>query len=399
MKLLGIDEHALPAWLRDMSAARDIVVTSALVNAHDHLHLNNVPPLPQVGFFRNSYEWIDAFQPHFDAPDVKAALMIAKGERMFHGAVKNLLCGATTVMHHDPWHAALDSEDFPVRVVRDYGWSHSLRLSQSRQYGPSMVESYMATPKDTLWFIHLAEGVDDVAAGELRMLDALGCLQANTVVIHGVGLSDADIALIIERGAHVVWCPSSNLRLFGQTISAPRLRRLFAAGLLAIGTDSRLTGAHDLLDELRVARACSDFSSAELFTLATSMSRVALKCVDSCDDVIVFADSCGDPFESLLNLRRGDLLAVIQRGKLMLIDEGIHAQGGSSDPLLDLAVHQEQASELGFHYLQDCSERVDRPVSKTSFASFESVDVDGKQKFIARSVPEGLGAARELGLS
>src|SRR6202035_2097726 len=95
----------------------------------------------------------------------------------------------------------------------------------------------------------------------------------NTVLIHAVGLGDADVVDILRAGAGVVWCPSSNLALLGQTISPRRLRALFDAGCLALGTDSRLTGARDLLAELEVAAAHSDFSPRELLQLVTGHAR------------------------------------------------------------------------------------------------------------------------------
>ena len=33
-----------------------------LINAHDHLHLNALPPLTGLGVFPNAYRWIDAAQ-------------------------------------------------------------------------------------------------------------------------------------------------------------------------------------------------------------------------------------------------------------------------------------------------------------------------------------------------
>src|SRR3546814_2998365 len=38
------------------------LVFPGLVNAHDHLHVNAVPPMRMAGKFRNSYEWNEAFK-------------------------------------------------------------------------------------------------------------------------------------------------------------------------------------------------------------------------------------------------------------------------------------------------------------------------------------------------
>jgi hypothetical protein len=294
---------------------RHHVALPALVNAHDHLHQNCVPPLPQQQPFRNSYEWAGCFQSHFQDVGVKVALSTPLPARLWHGGLKNALSGVTTVRHHDPAHETFAAAAFPVHVPQPSGWAHSLHLP----YGPDVVASFRSVPVHVPWFIHLAEGVDPLAAGELQELRQLGCLGANTVLVHGVGLGDADVADILRVGAAVVWCPSSNLALLGQTIAPHRLRVLFAAGRLALGTDSRLTGARDLLEELAVAAAHSDFSPCELLQLATGRAPQLLRAAAP-DDCIIIRNVEGDPLSGLRGLQRAQLRAVIRNGEPLIAD-------------------------------------------------------------------------------
>ena len=242
--------------------------------------------------------------------------------------MKNVLAGTTTVAHHDPRHASLDDPAFPVDVLRESGWCHSLGLSRPHgpsltRYGPAAHASFIATHASHPWIIHLAEGTDGVAAAELAALDALGCLSGNTVLVHGVGLTDADVERIIDADAAVVWCPSANLGMLGRTL-APR--RLFDAGRLTLGTDSRLTGSRDLLDELRVAAANSDLKATELLRLVTAdASRVlrlpavgGLRVGQQADAVIVRAGE--DPHATLRDARRSDIRAVMRRGLPVIAD-------------------------------------------------------------------------------
>jgi len=312
------------AWALDL---RDHLIFPGLINAHDHLQLNAIPPLPHTAPFPNSYAWIDAFQPHFEQPAVMASVGVDEALRLWQGGLKNLLCGATTVAHHDPWRATLDDPAFPVRVLCRFGWSHSLGLSNAThgpRYGPPVVESYTTTPADWPWIMHLAEGTDEIAAAELAQLAALGCLARNTVLVHGVGLTNADIECIIACGAAVVWCPSSNVGMLGRTL-APR--SLFEAGRLALGSDSRLTGAQDMLDELRIAAAHSDLTPVELLRLVThNASRVlALPEVGGLDpgqhaDLVIARAGATDPYRALLNLRRSDIHAVVRDGVPAIAD-------------------------------------------------------------------------------
>jgi cytosine/adenosine deaminase-related metal-dependent hydrolase len=294
---------------------RDHVVWPALVNTHEHLHQNCVPPLPQTAPFRNSYDWATAFQDHFQDAAVQAAVATPLSVRLWHGALKNALSGVTTVMHHDPAHGLFESATFPVHVARPCAWAHSLHW----RYGPEVAASFRASPASVPWFIHLAEGVDELAAAELRELRRLDCLGSNSVLVHAVGLDDADITQIMRAGAGVIWCPSSNLSMLGQTIKPHRLRALFDAGRLALGTDSRLTGSRDLLAELAVAAAHSDFSPRELLQLVTRQARRLLRAHLS-DDRIIVRDDAADPFLGFGALQRAQLRAVVRNGEPLITD-------------------------------------------------------------------------------
>jgi hypothetical protein len=233
-----------------------------LVNAHDHLELNHYPRTTFRARYANAHEWGEDVNAHLDQEPYKRLRAFPLAERCFIGGLKNLLCGALTVAHHNPPHPCLFRPEFPVRVLRRYGWAHSLHFTSDT----AIKRSFRATPPDTPWFIHVAEGTDDAAAGELPRLRALRCLGENTVMIHGVGLDrddtpDARRLPQLDAGRmrlKLVWCPSTNLFLLGQTISAELLRRDL---MPALGSDSRLTGDGDLLDELQCACRIAPFDA------------------------------------------------------------------------------------------------------------------------------------------
>ncbi len=299
----------------------DHVIAPGLINAHEHLHLNAVPPFPNRAPFPNSYAWIKAFQAHFHDPAVIAALAVPKTLRLRHGALKNLLAGTTCVAHHDPWHPALAACDFPVAVLRDYGWSYALGWSS---YGPPARQSFEGTPADRPWMIHLAEGTDAISQMELSQLDELGCLASNSVLVHGVGLREPDIERVIASGAAVVWCPTSNRTLLGHTLEP---RRLHAAGRLALGSDSRLSGARDLLEELRSVVETRSLGAREALALATTDAARILR-LPRCGDLgtgnsaamVIVRDRGGDAAESVVGISRSQIRAVVRDGLPCIAD-------------------------------------------------------------------------------
>ena len=243
----------------DLRGAR---VLPGLINAHDHLQWNHFPHIEYVPAYRHIGQWIADVNTRARADRSFWVSGASRDSRLAAGGFKNLLSGVTTVAHHDPLYPPLSQPGFPVRVVVDYGWSHSLPLDGEE----SVRRSYHGTPHDQPWIIHAAEGVDDESAEELDRLAALGCLGPNTLIVHGVALERAHRARLLEANAALIWCPSSNLRLFGR---AAEIGDLLGAGRLALGTDSRLTGSRDLFDELRAAAALSGADDETLESLVT----------------------------------------------------------------------------------------------------------------------------------
>jgi Amidohydrolase family len=245
-----------------------------LINAHDHLQLNNLPRLESPPHYRHVREWIaDVDRRRQTDPGFEARVSVARDARLLVGGLKNLLCGVTTVAHHDPLYPLLSNHRFPTRVVTEFGWSHSLYIDGEDKARAS----YRNTPAEWPWIIHAAEGLDHEAANEFERLDALGCLAANTLIVHGIALDPAQRSRLDVAGAGLIWCPSSNLRLFGRTATVDEL---VARGRVALGSDSRLSGARDLLGELHLAGKLSGLEDAALESLVTRDSARLLRLAD-----------------------------------------------------------------------------------------------------------------------
>jgi cytosine/adenosine deaminase-related metal-dependent hydrolase len=219
-----------------------MLILPGLVNAHDHLEFAIFPRLGNCSY-ANAQEWArDIYHP--DQSPVRELLQVPKGTRLFWGGLKNLLCGVTTVCHHNQYEPRFFEKQFPVRVLKHFGWSHSFDFS------PDVKADFDQTPDGAPFFIHLAEGTDRSSRDELRQLDHLGLLNAQTVIVHGVALNSQDWELARKRGARLVWCPSSNQFTLGRTLDIG----LLPTGLdIALASDSPLTAAGDLLDEVRFA--------------------------------------------------------------------------------------------------------------------------------------------------
>ena len=287
-------------------------VYPGLINAHDHLELNHYPRTKFREVYTNAAQWSADFTPRLQTEPFRTLRQWPLIEQCRIGGQKNRQSGVTLVAHHNPLHAPLRRPDFPVRVLQRYGWAHSFALECD------LTASYRRTPRGAAWFVHLAEGTDSAAAGELTQLDRLSLLCSNTVLIHGVGLSESDRQRAILAGAGLVWCPSSNLFLLGATADVGMFAQ---AHRLALGSDSRLTADGDLLDELRAAYTTGQLTPAQLFRAVTidaaalvGMPGAGDLVVGSLPDFMIVRALPADPIQSIVSLHSSDLVAVWLRG-------------------------------------------------------------------------------------
>jgi cytosine/adenosine deaminase-related metal-dependent hydrolase len=288
------------------------LVLPGLINAHDHLEFNLFPQLGR-GPYRNAGEWArDIYHP--DRAPVREHLRVPKPVRLWWGGLKNLLSGVTTVCHHNPYEREVFGADFPVRVVRRFGWAHSL------EFEPALSARFRKVPAHYPFLVHCGEGVDGAARRELAALAKLGALDARTAIVHGVALNAEGIALMRRRRASLVWCPTSNLAMLGRTVSRAVLR----SGIpIALATDSAISAQVDLLDELAAARKY--LSTSRLYAMVTSEPARLLRLGASSarHDWIALRTEAAAPEAALF---AGTVALVVIAGRIRLISPELSAQ-------------------------------------------------------------------------
>lgn len=281
-----------------------------LINAHEHLQLNGFPQLIYRPRYPNASRWIADVERRLDSdPELIAQRALPRADRLLLGGIKNILSGVTTVAHHDPLHATLSDAQFPTRVLGHFGWSHSLYLDGAA----SVRRSHHTTPVEQPWIIHAGEGTDAEAAGEFDRLLDLDCITSNTLLVHGIAFSAHQQRLLAQAGGGLVWCPSSNLNLYRAT---PDVSELIAMRRVALGSDSRISGGRDLLEELRLAREVSGEEEDALVPLVTEQAATLLRftdrgvlCEGTLADLVVLP--AGMP---LSRATRADIRLVIRNG-------------------------------------------------------------------------------------
>lgn len=313
----GLSRAKPDCTLIDLSG---FLLLPGFVNAHDHLEFALFPRLGNPPY-RNYIEWGDDIHGRY--PDIIAKhRAVPKEIRLWWGGLRNLLCGVTTVSHHNPLFPELQREDFPVRVVQDYGWGHSLAL------GGDLRKARAATPAGRPFIVHACEGVDEQARQELSGLDRLGVLDDSTVLVHGLALDQAAIALTRDRRASLIVCPSSNKFLFDKLPDIPTLSKIEK---IALGSDSPLTAEGDLLDEIRFAMRHCGLSASTAHRMVTTTPATILRLANAegsikesgLADLIAIRDTGRHAADRLDTVSMTDVELVIVGGRVQLAAEAM----------------------------------------------------------------------------
>ncbi len=297
-----------------------------LINIHDHL-VGTWAPKAGEGLYANIYQWLEYYERHpvrlerMSIPDVQIVAL---------GGYRNLISGVTTVVDHYFRLPKQTYDGSPIRVVTSFGreWVLASATNPSRwnSWGEGISDEIAATEGKTPFIIHISEGIDDIARAELRKLNSLGAVKSNTVLVHCIGFSREDIEIVRKAGAKIVWCPSSNHFLYGDTLDASRA--LDSGINVSIGTDSTVTGSENLLREMQYAKKAflekhfKELEAETVFRMATINPAKALM-MDSLigtiekgksADIVIIEDQGQNPFEALLSMDSTDLDLVIHRG-------------------------------------------------------------------------------------
>ena len=225
-----------PAQAKAQRSEDDIIIDFSgymllpgMINAHDHLG--------------------SGINLHNDIPREAALWM---------GALKNVMSGVTTVLHHEPQDSVFFMDGFPIRVVRNYGWSDSLD-------GQEVAAQFAATAPDAPFLIHLTAETPAQAKEKVAELQGLGLITDRTVVVHGGGLDSEVLNTLHRAGASQVWCPSAIMS--GDSTIDP----LFVVSnhRVALGTAYEAEKSLDIFEEIRNALALGVPPEA-LYSMVTS---------------------------------------------------------------------------------------------------------------------------------
>jgi len=300
------------------------ILFPALFNAHDHLFGTYYPKIgggPYVCWFPWDFDLksSEIYEERNKSKPFDIYLL---------GSYKNLISGVTTVHDHIP-HEINDPfiEKLPIRVIKDYALSHEASAYDLKWGDGIDMEHRKAVKNDIAYVTHIEEGWDQESMRGIDILAHHNALTEHTVMIHGIAFSPKDIELVAKSKAHFIWCPGSNMFMFGKTA---KVRDILKAGInTCIGTDSPSSGEINLLDEIRFAKKIyrelygEDLEDREIVRMITINPARAFRMQDrvgsiekeKLGDLLVVDGTEKNPYTSLVNAQLKDIALVFQEGK------------------------------------------------------------------------------------
>lgn len=336
-------------------------ISPGLIDGHNHLTYDFIPewvPSPPQ-LFHNRYEWRGNAQysawvhPEGDSDNNGTQDTGAQCPGAKWGELRSIIHGTTTVQGQAPTSSCLD------RLARNADGFTGLGADIARTTisGPcessfptraSLYGSFTsATSPTTRFYVHMGEGYANTGTatrtnplrefacydgtdptyytGQSLLADMMGMPFGTGVFIHAMPLTSTELDRTLAMHAHVVWSPSSNMVLYGQTADiAGMLSRGISVGL---GPDWTPSGSDEMLSELRFAQqygrtnAIAALTPEQLWRMSTidgadvvGLSAIGTIAVGQRADISVFGRTSANPYQAVIDSRAADVRLVLIDG-------------------------------------------------------------------------------------
>ena len=340
----------LPRWARAYPRVAGGTVYPGLVNPHDHLVYDTLPPWDVPLFHGRPLVSVDDWRdgpltdPYLEAILFPRRDLLELGRATDMGRwaeLKGLVAGTTTTQGSFGFNTGGEelSKGFAHTLARNVDIDND-HLAQSaggiyehethKLNRPQLDYVYETGSR---YLVHLSEGRGAKSLHELAELndfgrgnERCGALMSRTSIIHGTPYGPREFALLARCGTDLVTATLGNLLYYGR---APDLALALDAGVnVSISTDWTPVGSRNLLEELKVV----DFLSRNVYahsipsrTLVSMVTRNPARALGwerhvggivtgLRGDLLVLERDGGDPYRRLIRATEQDVELVTVDG-------------------------------------------------------------------------------------
>lgn len=324
----------------------DVVVSPGLINAHDHITFQSAPYANTTGErFEHRHDWRVGRDGHTKITNGGTA----GNATIRWGELRQVMAGTTSVAGSGGQNGLLRNLDrgstggnggsqeglgFEAAKYETFPLDDNDGTEVASGCGYKSIDSASVIPRGAAYLPHISEGIEKSAHNEFLCLsgnDPSGqnVLSRNTAIIHGIGLTTENIALVAQTDSSLVWSPRTNVSLYGNTAEVTTYARLGVR--IALGTDWVRSGSMNMLRELQCADYLNTllyagtFSDEELWRMATSGAADALMVGTKTGriqqgftaDVAFFRGRPGSAYRAVIAANPEDVMLTMRGGKVL----------------------------------------------------------------------------------
>lgn len=321
------------------------VVSPGLINPHDHITFSLSQPQDHgMERYDHRHDWRLGLDEHTEINTFPGANSSTEG--VLYGELRMLFGAATSVNGSGAAGGLLRNLDRPDDTEGLSGVDVDYRTFPLGDTGGQFQTSGCAYPSiddssrlaNDIYAPHIAEGINDEANNEFECLSTNAgedLIEANTAMIHGIGLTAADVGEVADANAKLVWSPRSNVDLYGVTADVLTYHHMGAT--IALGTDWSASGSMNVLRELQCADNLNTnhyngaFSDLELWLMSTYWAAVATGAEDQIGlikegriaDLAIFDGSNNEHYRAVIDAETTDVALVLRGGEPLYGDANI----------------------------------------------------------------------------
>lgn len=340
----------------------DAVISPGLINAHDHGGWVNGAPATTANLVQKTggaytgpqdpatlrYEHRNDWRPggNTNSPKIDEPGGQATGDQKIYGEARMAIGGAVmSFVSTTPAKFLRMADDakkgfFPPNqnsaTYETFPIGSKVQVADDPGNPDCAKYQFKAPPAAGLpWIPHVAEGIDVDARNEFlcltdKVAKGKNFLDGRSAIIHGIGLTTADIGTMAAKGVKLVWSPRSNISLYGETARVTEFDKLGVP--IALGTDWLPSGSMNVLREL----ACADdfnknnlggyFSDEKLWRMATKGGAQALGfdavtgelAEGKTADIAIFAKAGKKGYRAVISGTEKEVALVLRSGKVLV---------------------------------------------------------------------------------
>lgn len=328
------------------------IVMPGIIDPHNHMSYNTLPPWRSDRLFQNRDEW----RPIINGEMYGARPSGGDPVAARFNEVRLLLAGTTAVHKAEDTDSSHDlvrnldrGEDAHHLPYEDFDFYECVFPFNNSCSGAPDYRAGNRIPART-YAAHVAEGIDPGSRNEFVRFDEEGHLGDKTSVIHCVACEGPELSRMRAEGAHLVWSPQSNLALYGETTHVPTALNM---GLtVALGPDWTPSGTMNQLAEMKCAEHVGAtyydgmVDAKRVVRMVTDHAAVAMGVEDLIGrlepglfaDVLVLGDGALDrvhPHEAIVAAQNPDVRAVFVGGEALYGDPDALTPGNQRNDLCE----------------------------------------------------------------